>query len=310
MSLQRTEYSNKNTNALNKLNRLLDEYEGIGIVKLQALPGSSFQYIRSKIRDSGSRLFVVKNTLKKISINNNRKNKSLNLLLPYVKESCALLFFNGKPFEIAKFLNDFKIPASARPGQVASVDVIIEKSNTGIAPGNFINELNSVGLPTKIERGTIAISKSTTVIEKGSIVSRGIANILSILNVVPFEVQLSLEATIIRGVLFTNEDLLKNYIGSLGLARQQAIGLAVSINYLSKDTIKLLIGKLHRETLGLISAIGDKDENLLPDHLKELRVDISANQSSEKISVEEEKEEETEEEESSEEDMGLGNLFG
>ena len=44
---------------------------------------------------------------------------------------------------------------AARGGDIASMDVVVEPKNTGIAPGPMLTEFKENGIATKIDQGTI-----------------------------------------------------------------------------------------------------------------------------------------------------------
>lgn len=333
MSYQRTAYSSRNVETLKRLIDLIESSNAIGIIKLEPMKGNVVQDIRAKLREDGNSLVIAKNTLMKLAIEKTNV-PGTEQLLPYISGSCAFLFSNGSAFKVAKFLQENKFPAPARPGQIAPVDVVVEKMNTGVGPGSFINELNSVGLPTRIERGTIAISEDTTVIKAGEVVSRGLASILARLGITPFEVGLSLEVVVQDGQFLDKEALLTDWAAYIASAHQQAVNLAFEIEYVTDDTTMPLLTKAHRQALSLavesgyvsednaeyvlgaaqakvialIAAIKDADPNALPSELSELATAAPA--PTQVKEEEEQPEEEEPEDEVSEEDMGLGSLFG
>jgi len=335
MSYQRTMYSSRNVETLKKLVDLIQNSKAVGIIKLEPIKGSVVQDMRASLRNDGNTLVIAKNTLMRLAIE--KANISgTEQLLPYIKGSCAFLFSNGSAFAVAKFLQENKFPAPARAGQVAPVNVVIEKMNTGVGPGSFINELNSVGLPTRIERGTIAISETTTVLKAGEVVSRGLTSILQRLGITPFEVGLTLEVVVQDGQFLDKEALLTDWAGYIAAAHQQALNLAFEIGYVTEETTLPLLTKAHRQALSLavesgyvtednadyvlgaaqakvvalIAAINNADPNALPSDLADLAT--AAPEPTEVKDKEEEQstEEEPEEEDVSEEDMGLGSLFG
>jgi len=309
MSYQRTTYSSRNVETLNKLVDLIQNSQAVGIIKLEPIKGSVVQDMRASLRNDGNTLVIAKNTLMRLAI------KKANIsgteqLLPYIKGSCAFLFSNGSAFAVATFLQENKFPAPARPGQVAPVSVVIEKMNTGVGPGSFINELNSVGLPTRIERGTIAISETTTVLNAGEVVSRGLTSILQRLGITPFEVGLTLEVVVQDGQLLDKETLLTDWAGYIATAHQQALSLAVESGYVTEDNADYVLGAAQAKVIALIAVINNADPNALPSDLADLA--IAAPEPTEVKDKKEEQstEEEPEEEDVSEEDMGLGSLFG
>ena len=53
-------------------------------------------------------------------------------------------------FEVFSELKDLELAASAKPGDIAPVDIVVEKQDTGMPPGPIVDELNSIGIPAKI----------------------------------------------------------------------------------------------------------------------------------------------------------------
>lgn len=309
MSYQRTEYGSRNVQILQHLVEQIKSHSIIGIISMEPMSGQSIDQIRKDLRSNESKLVVAKNTLMRLAIEKSGLQNG-DALMPYVKGSCAFLFSNQNAFTIAQYLDKNKVPAAARPGQIAPIDVTVMKMNTGVPPGSFISELNSVGLPTKIERGTIAIPKNTTIIKAGDVVPRGTANILGRLGLSPFEVGLTVTCALQDGMLIENEDLLKDYNALLGTAHQQAVNLAAKIGYVTDATASAVLGSAQREMLALARALLSVDVNAVSEELAALASATPVAVAAESAPEAEKVPEEEEEEEADEADMGLGSLFG
>ena len=314
MSTQKKTKSQKKVKTVGSLIEMLQSYQTVGVIKLEPMKGQPFQNIRQELRTSNNKMVVAKNSLIKIAIKRLQGNgKNIHVLLPFIKGSCALLFTNNDPYKIAQSLENNKLPAFARNGQIALSDVVIPKMDTGVQPGNFINELNSIGLPTKIERGTISIPEPTIVIHAGKVVSKSLANILLKLNITPFEVGLSVLGVVKDKILINKEELLKDYFALISSAHQEAINLGVNISYIIDETIQSLISTANAQSLVLAAVIHETNSSALSPELIELLAnsEISEQQSSSTSSDSKEEEQPKEEEEEVDEaDMELGSLFG
>ena len=113
-------------------------------------------------------------------------------------------------------------------------------------PGPAVSELGALGIQIKIEKGKINIKKSKTIVKKGEKISQAAADLMSKLDIKPFEIgfipvsafdtkenKLYLEIKIDpKGTL----ELLKSNYG-------KSLALAVEIGYANEDTITFLIRK-------------------------------------------------------------------
>ncbi len=71
----------------------------------------------------------------------------------------ALVQTDMNSFEVFSELKKTEAGRAAKPGDVAPHDIIVEKMNTGMPPGPIVGELNSVGIPAKIVKGSVEIQK-------------------------------------------------------------------------------------------------------------------------------------------------------
>jgi large subunit ribosomal protein L10 len=335
---QRETYSKRKTQTLDQLVEDLTSYKIVGVIRIEPMSGQSVQKIRADLRTSGNKFTIAKNTLMRLAIEKaGDKLNNGNALLPYISGNCAFLFSNDNPFKVAQYLENNKVAAPARPSTIATADITIPKMNTGVGPGTFISELQSVGLPTKIERGTIAIPQDTEVLKEGELVSRTLAAILSRLGITPFEVGLKLEVALNDGVLLDHNSLMTDWFNAIAFAHQQAVNLALNADYLTDATAPTIIAKVQRQVLSLaaeigyvtpdtanavlgaanakvlalIRAINAVDPEALPSDISSVAstVAVDTNIATSGGETTDETEEE-EEDETDESDMDLGSLFG
>ena len=138
---------------------LLQEYKFIGVASLQKVRATQLQELKKNL--SGKvYMRVLKNTLMKLAIDELGK-ENLQKLEAYLAGSNILLFTNLNPFKLALLLERGKVKTTAKSGDIAAMDVVIPAGNTGQPPGPIISQLNAAGLPTRIESGSVWVSKDT-----------------------------------------------------------------------------------------------------------------------------------------------------
>ena len=261
---------------------LLKGYKAIGIASLQKVRAAQLQELKKKLSEKVC-MKVIKNVLMKMAIEKLGKEE-LKKLEPYLEGANLFLLTNLNPFKLVILLEKGKVKIMAKAGDSAAFDVLIPEGNTGQPPGPIISHLNSVGLPTRIESGSVWVSKDTLVVKKGETISAMLASILSKLGVKSVEAGLSLK-TVLDGDLVITKDQLhldidetkknvekssndafslslsiayptsESTVPLLQLAHQTAVSLSLGAVVPTKDTIVDLIGKAQMEMLSLSSAI-------------------------------------------------------
>lgn len=324
---------------LKELIELLQQYESIGVTGIENIAAKTIQRIRHSLRGE-AKLKVAKNTLMNLALEKvaEERDKELQELESYIHGSCAFILTDSNPFKIANFLEKNKIPTAAKEGQIAPNDVVVTARDTGFAPGPVIGELQSVGLSTQIEGGTIKITDDAVVCKKGEKVSRTLANVLNRLGVEPFTAGLSIEAIFSEGEILSHDVLIVDFDEQrekLMEAFQHAFGLSLEIYYPTKQNIQQLLGKTRREALSLaletdfitpetasnilaktqLEAIAlaqkiiTKDPDVLPSEFHSLTQSTQTSSPSTKPKKKTE-EEASKEEGEEEEEAGMGSLFG
>jgi large subunit ribosomal protein L10 len=230
---------------------------------------------------------------------------------------------------------------AAKPGDVAPIDIVVEKQDTGMAPGPIVGDLNSIGIPAKIVKGSVHIQKDTIAIKAGETFEGDLGLMLSKLGINPIVTGLKLISTYENGTKFTPDILDINFdsfrtevIGAvsatfnlacnvgwftsitmptmLSKASSEAMNVAVEAGIMTDKTLPLFIGRANAAMLGLASKL---DSSALDDELaSQLGAAASAAAASATPVAEETDsapaEAEEEEEEKPEEFGGLGDLFG
>ncbi len=241
---------------------ILKEYKSVGIASLQKVRASQLQELKKSMAGKVY-LRVLKNTLIKIAIDE-LNQAELKKLEEYLEGSNVFLFTDLNPFKLALMLERGKVRTTAKAGDIAANDVVVPAGNTAQPPGPVISQLNAVGLPTRIESGSVWISKDTLVVRKGEVINERLAGVLSKLGIKAVELGISMRAVFDNGLMI-NGDMLKVDVEatkkSVEASNQEAFALALGIGYATKETIKPLLQQAHQKAIALSvgAAIPTKD---------------------------------------------------
>jgi len=231
---------------------IFKEYKSVGIASLKKVRASQLQELKKTMKGQVY-LRVLKNTLFKIAIEE-MNQVELKKLEEYLEGSNVFLFTDLNPFKLALLLEKGKVKTTAKSGDIAAMDVVIPASNTGQPPGPVISQLNAVGLPTKIENGSVWVSKDTLVVRRGEVINERLAGVLSKLGIKAVELGISMRAVFDNGMMITGDKLVVDVAAtkrSVEVSNQEAFALALEIGYASKDTIKPLLQTAHQKAIAL-----------------------------------------------------------
>jgi len=238
---------------------LLREYSVIGIASLEKVRAAQLQELKKKLEKEAF-IRVFKNTLVKRAIEELEEKPELKKLEEHLKGANIFLFTRLNPFKLALLLEKGRVKAIAKAGDVAVEDVVVPAGNTGLPPGPIISQLGSVGLPTRIEGGSVWISRDTVVARKGEVISPQLASVLAKLGIKATEIGLSLKTAYDDGLIITQEELsvdLEEVRRSIEEAQSYAFNLSLNAAYPTRENVALLVQMAHRNayTLSLNACI-------------------------------------------------------
>jgi len=243
--------------------KCVKEYPIIGVVNMENLPAPQLQSMRAKLRGK-VQLFMTKKRLMKIALEQVKNDKKgVEELEKSFQGMPALLFTKDSPFKLSKTLQQSKSPAPAKAGQTAPKDLIIPQGPTSFAPGPIISELSSIGIKTGVEGGKVAVKEDSLVAKEGEKIKPKVAEVLTRMGIEPMEVGLDLVAAYEDGVIYSKDVLQideKEFMDKLNSACAGAFNLAMFIEYPTKDTINVLLGKAFNDAkaIGLSQNIIDE----------------------------------------------------
>ena len=252
-----------------EIKKLLQDYKILGLADLQKVRAAQLQEINKKLKDI-AHIRVIKNTLMKRAIIKCNNKPSLEKLEPMLSGANITLFTNLNPFKLSLLLEKSRVKTTAKGGDIAATDVVVPAGNTGLPPGPIISQLGSVGLPTRIEAGSVWVNKDTLVAKKGDTIEARLASVLSKLNIKPVEVGLTLKVVYDDGLLITDEQLyvdLEDLRKSFFKAQSDALNLSLNSGYPISENISLLLKITHRKAFNLALNASIPTKETIPDLL-------------------------------------------
>jgi len=251
------------TKEVEEITNLLKRYKIIGIASLQKVRAPQLQEFKKNLADKVF-MRVLKNTLMKLAIENCKERADLKKLEEHMKGPNVFMFTDLNPFKLALILERGKVKTTAKSGDTAAFDVVVPAGNTGQPPGPIISQLNAVGLPTRIESGSVWINKDTLVVKKGEAINERLASMLSKLGIKPVETGLTLTVVLDEGLIVTQNQLKLDLEGTehdVENAYAESFALSLSISYPTKENMVALLQIAHKEAyaLSLGAAIPTKE---------------------------------------------------
>jgi large subunit ribosomal protein L10 len=229
--------------------QLIKKHKVIGIASLQKVRAAQLQEFKKNLADKVF-MRVIQNTLMRRAIENSNEKPELKKLVEYLEGSNIYLFTDLNPFKLALLLKKGKVKTTAKSGDMAAFDVVVPAGNTAQPPGPIISRLNAVGLPTRIESGSVWITKDTLVAEKGDIISERLASILSKLGIKPVEAGLVMKVAYDENLIITEEQLridVDEIRRNIENAHADAFSLSLTVAYPTMENTEMLVQIAHQE---------------------------------------------------------------
>lgn len=272
-----------------EIKKLIERYKVIGVASLQKVRAAQLQEFKKNLADK-VHMRVAKNTLMKRAIEELKEKPELKKLEEHLTGANIFLFTNLNPFKLALLLEKGRVRTTAKAGDIAAIDVIVPAGNTGQPPGPIISQLNAVGLPTRIESGSVWINKDTLVARKGEVISERLATVLSKLGIKPVEAGLVMKVAYDDGLIITQDQLRINIEETrkiVGKAYADSFALSLSVAYPTRENAEILIQMAHREAYSLAINAAVPTKETMKDLIRKAYVEMLSLSS--RVSIEEEK---------------------
>ncbi|HID25560.1 MAG TPA: 50S ribosomal protein L10 [Thermoplasmata archaeon] len=237
-----------------ELTSILTSYPVVGVVEIGSIPAPQLQHMRAGIREIGvlrvTRNRLLLHALKKVE----NKVKGISALTESVKGQAAIIATESNPFKLFKYIKETKTNAPAKGGEIATYDIEVKAGETPFKPGPIVGELQKAGIPAAIEEGKVVIKKDKVVVSAGETIPPQLAQMLTRLEIYPIEIGMKLHAVFEDGNIFTPDALdidAEKFMADIKQAAYNTFALAVSVAWVTPQTVESLIAKAHREAVAL-----------------------------------------------------------
>jgi len=241
-----------------KLDKYLTEFKNVLICTVDNVGSHQMQKVRISLRGKAV-VLMGKNTICRKAIREHMvDNPALEALLPYVRGNIGFVFTNDDLNAIRKIVLENKVPAAAKQGSVAPIDVVVPPGPTGLDPGQtaFFQALN---IATKIARGSIEIINSVLLIKAGEKVSSSHVALLGKLNINPFFYGIQVTHVYENGSVYesnildlTKDDLFAKFFAGV----RKIAALSLAIGYPTTASLPHVLGGAFRKLIYIGAASG------------------------------------------------------
>jgi len=195
--------SDKKRKYAERLRGLLEENKSVLIVHCDNVGSRQMQQIRIALRGTATVAMGKNTTIRKVikDFLRDNENHPCQALIDYVVGNSGFIFTNADLSSVRDVVVGNKVPAPARVGAIAPVDVWVEPGPTGCDPGQT-SWFQALNIPTKINKGQIEMISRVQLVKSGDKVGESEAALLQKLNIKPFSYGLVVQNVYDDGSVF------------------------------------------------------------------------------------------------------------
>jgi large subunit ribosomal protein L10 len=251
-------YPQKKQLMYQELQELPKKYNVIALSKMNKVRATQLMTLRKKFHGQII-IKIIKNKVAQRAFQKVSNISGIEDLSKELEGQCALMFTNISPFKLNLIFSENKVFLPAKGGDLAPKDIIVPAGNTGIPPGPVLSEFKEAKVQTKIDQGSIAVTKDTVVAKSGEVISQKLASLISKLDIKPIEAGVLVNYAISEGLQFRDKDLqldVKEYVKELQQSYTSALNLAIELVYFAPETISSIISLAYQKSLNVASKAG------------------------------------------------------
>lgn len=240
---------------IEKTKELFSTHENYMLVSIHKVQSNQFKDIMAALPSDVKALFA-KNKIM-IKVLKELGEEKYKKIIDSIHGNVLVIFFDKvDPRKILDVSSKNLRKAFAVPGDLAKKDVVVPAGPTGLAPEK-INLFQAAKMNTKINKGKIDVALDHVLVKSGEIVGISEANLLNLLNIMPFEFGLDIIKVFENGEMYPKDLLLiddesvekqiKESISmlaaiSLGTGVVTEASLPYDINNAYTDILKISLG--------------------------------------------------------------------
>ena len=249
----RTTYPKGKLELYQQMLELPKSYNVIALSKVNKVRATQLMKIRKKFHKEII-IKVIKNRVTQKAFEKISDVQGIDKLSSQLEGQCALMFTNISPFKLNLIFDQNKVFLPAKGGDITKTEIMIPSGDTGITPGPVLSEFKEANVPTKIDQGTIWVSRDTIVAKPGDVISTKLASLLSKLNIKPIEAGIVVNYAIADKLVFAEDDLridINEIKNELSRSYNESISLAVESTYFTRESMGYLLSKASRQAQSL-----------------------------------------------------------
>jgi len=209
-----------------KLEKYAEQYSGILICGIDHVGSNQMQQVRIALRGKAVILCGKNTMIRKIlgDMAEEGKAPQLSSLIEggLIKFNVALVFTTLDALaEVRTLVESNQMPAAAKTGSFAPVDVFLKAGPTPLDPGQT-SFFQAANIATKITKGAIELINPVTLVKKGDRVSSTAVALLTKLGIKPFHFGIVVNNVYENGFIYkasvldlTNDDLLGKFVSGI-----------------------------------------------------------------------------------------------
>lgn len=241
-----------------KMTRIISTYTKVFVVQVDNVGSQQMNQTRRSMRGQAE-ILMGKNTLMRKVLKDFMKENPghvIGKIEPLIGGNVGFVFTNDDLPVIRDLILANRVPAPARAGAMAPVDVVVPAGPTGCDPGqtSFFQVLQ---IPTKIVKGQIEITTPVNLISAGTKVGDSEAVLLNKLSIRPFSYGLVIKTVFDNGSVFSVAvlDIDAFYIASMfQFACSRVAAVSLEIGYPTAASLPHSIGNAFKSLVAV--AIG------------------------------------------------------
>lgn len=251
-------YPKKKQLMYQELQELPKKYNVVALSKMNKVRATQLMTLRKKFHDQIN-IKIIKNKVAQRAFEKVSNISGIEDLSKELEGQCALMFTDLSPFKLNLIFSENKVFLPAKGGDIAPKNITIPAGNTGIPPGPVLSEFKEAKVQTKIDQGSIAVTKDTIVAKSGDVISQKLASLMSKLDIKPIEAGVLVNYAISEGLQFREKDLtldVKEYLKELQLSYSSALNIAIELNYFAPETISSILSLAYQKSLNVALKAG------------------------------------------------------
>uniref|UniRef100_A0A0G4HUY0 60S acidic ribosomal protein P0 n=1 Tax=Chromera velia CCMP2878 TaxID=1169474 RepID=A0A0G4HUY0_9ALVE len=237
-----------------KLAHLIETYPQILVVSCDNVGSKQMAEVRFALRGKAILLFGKNTMMRRCLRNKLEEHPEYQNLINQIQLNVGFVFCIADINEVREAVTANKVPAAARQGAIAPVDVHIPAGPCGLDPAQT-SFFQALGIATKITKGQIEIIQPVHIVKKGLKVAASQAALLQKLGLKPFMYGLEVQCVYDHGSVFdvavldiTTDVLIQKF--QTGLRNIAALSLATHIP--TAAALPHLLLRAYKNCVGLV----------------------------------------------------------